>query len=187
MENIRVDAKKHTFTMDLSYSTEDVVYDKAPVSGTVTHEVVDWLTTIKPIKVQVKADNEKGYEWVKTGREATTFQRFLSKIGFDVKTPDVLHDMVFESDNRSPEYTDNPFRLFLGKQRATLTMVNLPAKRKVSILNEETGEVTNRFSNKTYRYSDGTTVKCWIPKSEFRRLIVETEKAYEEYVAPTQD
>lgn len=192
MENLRIDAKKCTFTMDLSY-VDDAGLQRRKVSGTVTLDLVRWLTIVKPIKVQVKADNEKGYEWIKTGREATSFQRYLSKIHFDTmaEAHDVLHEMTFESQNRSESYAENPFRLFLGKDRATLTLVNLPSKRKITVRDEESGEITNRYSNKTYRYNDGTVVKTWIPKSEFRRLIIETDIEREVYEAPqpepTQD
>lgn len=193
MENIRINAKNCTFTMELSYGTEDAGIEKLPVSGTVTLDLIRWLTVVKPIKVQVKADNEKGYEWIKSGREATTFQRYLSKINFETASQDhdVLHEMIFECHNRSESYAENPFRLFLGKDRATLTLVNLPSKKRITVRDEESGEITNRYSNKTYRYADGTVVKTWIPKSEFRRLILEMDIEREVYEAPqpepTQD
>lgn len=185
MENIFIDREKHSFTMDLKIGH---VSQPMTIGGSITSELWHWLYELKPEKVKVVADNEQGWEWIKTGKMYTTFQRYLKKAGFGSleDSEDVLSQLIFECDNNSPSYKDNPFRLFLGETRATLTLVNIPSKKTISVKDEVTGQVHTRFVNKIGTMPDGSKIKAFIRPEKYRRLVVQKTVQRELYVEPTQ-
>ena len=78
MSGLKINQKAFTFSLMLSGSMNGVIYSEpVEITGKVTVELMNWLTLVKDEKVQVKADNEKGFEWIKSGRRVTSFQRYL--------------------------------------------------------------------------------------------------------------
>ena len=83
MSGLKINQKAFTFSLMLSGSMNGVIYSEpVEITGKVTVELMNWLTLVKDEKVQVKADNEKGFEWIKSGRRVTSFQRYLEKAGW---------------------------------------------------------------------------------------------------------
>ena len=188
MSGLKINQKSFTFSMLLSMSANGVIYSEPiTITGKVTVELMNWLTLVKDEKVQVKADNEKGFEWIKSGRRVTSFQRYLEKAGWGsiVDSPNSLEDLIFESDNLSDNYISNPFRLVTRLDgTATLTMVNIPSKKRIETVNEETGEHTVRYTTKYGKFADGKSVRAFIHPSKYRRYTFEEITQREVYVAP---
>lgn len=188
MSGLKINQKSFTFSLMLSGSMNGVIYSEpVEITGKVTVELMNWLTLVKDEKVQVKADNEKGFEWIKSGRRVTSFQRYLEKAGWGsiVDSPNTLEDLVFECSNTSEDYIANPFRLVTRLNgTATLTMVNIPSKKRIETINEETGEHTIRYTTKYGTFKDGTAVKAFIHPTKYRRYTFEEITQREVYVAP---
>ena len=65
MSGLKINQKSFTFSLMLSGSMNGVIYSEpVEITGKVTVELMNWLTLVKDEKVQVKADNEKGFEWI---------------------------------------------------------------------------------------------------------------------------
>ena len=184
MSNIVINPDKYQFQMDLDITYDNGSLTSMYVTGSITRELHDWYCQMTPIKVQVKADNEKGYEWIKTGRECTRFEKFLKRCNLNFQTNDSLRELVFECRNDDPDYKENPFRLTMYENKNTLTLVNEPPKVRKATYDEHTGLVTERYFNKTF-IKDGVTIKSWVSKEYYKRLIMEVSKEYEPYVPPT--
>ena len=174
MSNLKINQKDFTFTVDLSLCHSDMCTVPQKITGKVTVEVMNWITLVQDEKIQVKADNPKGFEWIKTGKRITRFQQYLNKIGFTTLSDshDTLSELVFECHNNSENYLENPFRLITRLDgTASINMVNIPSKRRVETINEETGEHTIRYSTKYGTMADGKVVKAFIHPTKYRRFI----------------
>lgn len=184
MSNLKINQKDFTFTVDVALCYDDHSTLPQKVSGKVTVEVMNWITLVQDEKVQVKADNPKGFAWVKTGNRVTRFQQYLNKIGFTAlaNSHDTLSELVFECSNNSENYLDNPFRLITRLDgTASLNMVNIPSKRRVETVNEETGEHTIRYSTKYGTMADGKVVKAFIHPTKYRRFMFQETVQHEIY------
>jgi hypothetical protein len=149
------------------------------VEATITSELYNYLTLLRKDKIQVVADNERGFDWKDTGTSSTSFQRFLAKKGIEYKSG-ILPTLVFEGENTSTDYIENPFRLVrYANGNAVLTLVNLPSKSKKETVDVSTGEVKSFYSNKIGTLADGTKVKAFVRPEKYRRLVIQTTKEVE--------
>lgn len=174
LSNIVVNPKtrKATFTLGTKekgkrkFSTEQV-------EASITSELYNYLTLLRDEKIKIVADNEQGFEYVKTGVKSTSFQRFLAKKGIEFKSG-LLKELVFTSDNTSDQYLDNPFRVVLyDNGSAVMTLVNLPSKSSKETVDVNTGEIKTNWSNKIGTMADGKKVKAFIRPQKYRRLVIQ--------------
>lgn len=191
LENIRINSALCTFTANVSMSANGFVWSEPEkLSGKITLELKRWLTVVKDEKFKVKADNEKGFEYVASGRRLTSFQRFLEASGFGslADSPDMLSSLEFECHNLSENYLANPFRIVRRIDgNCTMTLVNLAPKKRIETLNEETGEHTIRYSTKYGKFSNGEVVKAFIATSNYKRFIFEEVVTRELYQEPAAE
>ena len=180
LSNIVVTPKERTATFTLETKTaKRKTFDKQIVTATITSELYNYLTLLKDDKVKVAANNQNGYEFIKTGTRSTSFQKFLAKKEI-AYAPGVLATLVFESENESADYLSNPFRLVMyANGNAVLTLVNLPSKSKKETVDPTTGEIKSFYSNKIGTLADGTRVKAFIRPEKYRRLVVQSTKEVE--------
>lgn len=179
MSNIRVLPKERKAIITLGTKEKGKrKFTEVEVEASITSELYDYLTVLKDDKVKVAADNEKGFEFIKTGTRSTSFQKFLAKKGIPF-AHGVLSTIVFESDNTSPDYLANPFRLVMFNDRAVLTLVNIPSKSRKEIVDISTGEVKTYYNQKYGSFADGTRVRAFIRPEKYRRLVVQSTKEVE--------
>lgn len=177
LTDVRINAETLRFVANIQLGTESGIWSvPEEISGTITVELKKWLTLIKDEKYKVKADNDRGFEYVKSGRRLTSFQRFLEKSGFEslASSPDMLSSLEFECSNTSENYMANPFRIVRRIDgKCTMTLVNLPSKKRVETVNEETGEHTVYYTTKYGKFASGEITKAFINPSKYRRFIYE--------------
>ena len=107
-----------------------------------------------------------------TGTVSTGYQRFMIKNGLDYGKP--LNAHTFSSENHSPEYAENPFRIsgYLPDGQATLALVNMPNLRKNvrhDPMNPGNPEVYYTYPK---RRDNGHILK--LPRKYYRRLEMKT-------------
>lgn len=153
-----------------------------PIEAFATKEVLEFFTQLSDDKVQVVADNEKGYEWIPTGNKSTGFQRLLRMRGVEY-TPGILQETIFESANDSQDRSLNPFRLFINEITGTntLSMVNVPAKTRMETIDPNTGEIVVSYKQRYGQMPDGRWTKVFYKKDAYRRLVVRKQEAVEVY------
>lgn len=180
LSNINVNPKERKVTFTLETKTEKrKTFDKQIVEASITSELYNYLTLLKDDKVKVAANNEKGYEYIKTGTKSTSFQKFLAKKEIAYKTG-ILSELVFESLNTSEDYLSNPFRLVrYSNGNSVLTLVNLPSKSKKDVVDIQTGEIKSFYSQKIGTLADGKRVKAFIMPAKYRRLVIQDTKEVE--------
>lgn len=184
MENVNINPTKGRFTLDLSLSADGIHYGEiTQVSGTITPQLREWYN--KPIKetVKVVADCGTGYEDVPTGKWSTGFQRYMLKTAFasEAFKENVIQDLLFESFNTSPDYKELPFRLFMGLDRNTLTLVNAENNVRREFV-DAAGEVTVKYEPKMATFADGRRVRAFIHPDNYQRLVFENQAEREIFV-----
>lgn len=190
MEDIKIDSKRCRFTLNLSLSNDGKTFGEVEmISGTITPELREWMSIPKPVMAMVVANNEAGYEKIHTGKSLTPAQRYLIKTGWESKAyePGAIESLTFTAHNTSDVYQDMPFRLFIGLDRCTLTLVNKPSRKQVKVYNEETATTEIKYKKKIGHFASGQATVAFIHKSEYRRLIIETTQVKEVYTIPHQD
>lgn len=175
--------KKATFFLSTREPGKKKWSAEKEVSAFMTKELIFWFTEYLDDKVKVVADNERGCEWIKTGKKSTGFQRFLAHKDIPFQ-PGILSEIVFECHNNSEDRSLNPFRVFIGKENATITLVNVPSKKRVEKIDPETGEVSVSYHQRYGKLASGVIVKSFYKKEAYRRLIIQQEKEVE--VAPQE-
>ena len=182
LSNIVVNPKERKVSLTLSTKEKGKrKFTDEQVEATITSELYNWLTLLKDDSLRVIANNERGYDFIKTGTRSTSFQRFLAKTNREFKAG-ILQTMVFECDNNSQSYPDNPFRLIrYANGSNTLTLVNLPSKKVKEIVDISTGEVKSIFSDKIGTLADGKKVKAFVRPEKYRRLVIQQTKEVEVY------
>ena len=175
MSNINIDFKQRKGSMVLGIKEAGKrKFSEENVNFTITSELYDYLVLLRDNKVKVAADNERGYDFIKTGTKSTSFQKFLAKIDKEFK-PGILQELVFETNNTSDDYCSCPFRLVkYAEGNAVLTLVNLVSKSKKDIIDPSTGEVKTFYSQKYGTLNDGTRVKAFVRPEKYRRFIQQT-------------
>lgn len=178
--NLVVDSLKKHFTMTVgTRAIGKRKFTEKQISGNITSDLADWFSLLRDEKVKVAADNEQGFEFIKTGRKLTNFQKYLTKRGIE-QTPNILNSLVFESPNDSQDYALNPFRLVVYTTgKCTLTLVNVASKKKVSHVDVNTGETTDKYYNRLFINKEGKAQKSFIIPQYFRRLMVQETKEIE--------
>lgn len=146
----------------------------------VTKELHEWFVVMTDDTIKVKADNERGFEYVKTGSKSTRFQKYLRKLDIEFQ-PGILKRLKITSSNTSDKYLENPFRLAMLRDNNILTLVNVPSKKRTEHVDLETGEITPSYKQKVGQLSSGTHVKAFIRPEKYRRLVVATIKEVEVY------
>lgn len=182
LSNIVVNPKERKATFTLATKEKGKKkFTEEVVTATITSELYNYLTLLRKDKIQVVANNERGFKWIDAGTSSTSFQRFLTKKGIEYKSG-VLSTLIFESANTSTDYIENPFRLVrYANGTAVLTLVNLPSKSKKETVDVSTGEIKAFYSNKIGTLADGTRVKAFIRPEKYRRLVVQTTTEVEVY------
>ena len=148
----------------------------APVAGTITPELKDWLTKVFAEKVTVMNGDKK--EMRETGKNTTGFEIFLSRIETEFK-PGILSTLAFHSDNDSEDYYANPFKLIVLNDKAILTLVNVAPKQKEMKFNPETGRTDIHYSQRYFKVGDDQYRKSYVPKKNYCRLVLQQDKVME--------
>lgn len=175
LSNLEIDLKSKKFSLDLGTKTKrQKKFRLEKVSGNITNELYSYLTRMTDVKVPVKDGEE--VKWIKTGRQATLFQKFLAKKGVDFY-PGILKDMTFECSNTSDKYAENPFRLVMLGENNVLTLVNIPSKSKTTVLNQD-GTTSTYYKVKKGTFN-GKTMRAFIRPDRYRRLVIKTTKEVE--------
>lgn len=177
---IEIDAIKKHFSMYVETKTKaQRKFTGKMVSGNITPELAEYFSLLKDEKVKVAADNEAGFEFIKTGHRLTNFQKYLKKSGIEYSA-NILKELVFESHNTSEDYKSNPFRLVIYTTgNATLTLVNISSKKKVSYVDTATGAVTDKYYHRLYTDASGKTRRSFVIPKNYRRLMVQVAKEVE--------
>lgn len=130
-------------------------------SARLTVYAMNWLTQARRTK-----DADGNY----TAETITNFQRFLDKT--EEHGERLLQDIVFESLNGSPEYSENPFSIRFNKQHdvATIELVNMPYQIPVIRTNPMTREEEVVKYHYPRRKDNGYILK--LPKEYYKRIIV---------------
>ena len=115
--NFVVNLKKRTITLDVRTRKINGKRWRKPQSITakMTYELYGWLTNRR-----INLNNNK----------VTGFQKYLDTRGIDF-VPGILNKMVFESNNLSEVYAENPFKLLCYDDGAySITLVHIKSKVK---------------------------------------------------------
>lgn len=115
--NIVVNLKKRTITLDVrTRKIGGKRWRKAQsITAKMTYELYGWLTNRR-----INLNNNK----------VTGFQKYLDTRGIDF-VPGILNKMVFESNNLSEVYAENPFKLLCYDDGAySITLVHIKSKVK---------------------------------------------------------
>ena len=115
--NIVVNLKKRTITLDVR--TRKIGGKRwrkdQSITAKMTYELYGWLTNRR-----INLNNNK----------VTGFQKYLDTRGIDF-VPGILNKMVFESNNLSEVYAENPFKLLCYDDGAySITLVHIKSKVK---------------------------------------------------------
>lgn len=165
---IKVNITDYTFQLVLGIKTKrQRKFREELVEGQISKELRKWLCEMFD-EVETR-ETEQGTVRVKTGARTTSFQLFLRKQGIEFR-PGILNEMVFESDNTSENYAENPFKMIRyinGKN--TLTLVNVGVKKSVGITDPNTGEIRERWRQKFVKLGERYT-PAFFGKKSFVRL-----------------
>ena len=115
--NIVVNLKKRTITLDVrTRKIGGKRWRKAQsITAKMTYELYGWLTNRR-----INLNNNK----------VTGFQKYLDTRGIEF-VPGILNKMVFESNNLSEVYAENPFKLLCYDDGAySITLVHIKSKVK---------------------------------------------------------
>ena len=94
--NLVVDSLKKHFSMTVgTRAAGKRKFTEKEISGNITADLADWFSLPRDEKVKVAADNEQGFEFIKTGRKLTNLQKYMMKRGID-EVPNILNQLVFE-------------------------------------------------------------------------------------------
>lgn len=174
---VAIDTAKCTFSMKYAFvpkGKRKVNY--APVVGTITPELKEWLTKVFPEKVTVMNGDQK--EMRETGVNTTGFQIFLKRINKQF-APGILRTLEFHSDNHSEDYYLNPFKLIVLNDKSVLSLVNVAPKKKESSFNPETGKTDIHYSQRYFKVGEDQYRKSYVPKKNYCRLILQQDKVME--------
>lgn len=165
---IKVNITDYTFQLVLGTKTKrQRIYREETVQGAISKELRKWLCEMFDERETI--ETEEGTVSVKTGKRTTGFQNFLNKQGIEFK-PGVLKEMVFQSDNKSDNYSENPFKMIRyinGKN--TLTLVNVGVKQSVGTTDPNTGEIKERWKQTFVKIGERYT-PAFFGKKSFIRL-----------------
>jgi hypothetical protein len=175
MSNIYIDPKKNTFSAEVSVKVDKKKAVSQVITGKISQELKGWLINKdKAISIEVEDINsETGTSWLKTGEFTTGFRKYLAKIDMEF-VPGILSTIIFKSDNNSPDYLQNPFRICLMEDYAVMTLVNVPPKARKVYEDPNTGKEDVRYSQKigTLNTERGAVkIKAFIKKAEYRRFV----------------
>lgn len=175
LSNIVVDCYAKHFTATIGFKAKGKrKFNYKAISGTITRDIAAYFSELRDETIKVEAINEQGFILQKTGRKLTNFQRYLAKRDIDITLP--LDTMVFEDDNYSDTYPQNPFKVVTYLSgKITLSLINIKSKVVKSTIDPVTGVVTDRFYNPTYIDKNGVTRKSYVSPNFYRRLIIEEE------------
>ena len=115
--NLSVSLKNKTITLDVRTRKLNGKRWRKPqtITAKMTYELYGWLTDKR-----INLNNQK----------VTGFQKYLDNRGIEF-TPGILSQMVFESDNLSEIYSENPFKLLCYDDGAySITLVHIKSKVK---------------------------------------------------------
>ena len=185
ISNLKVNIKDFTFQLTLgTKAKKQRNFREEVITGKITVELNDWLSKTFKERIKVAEDSEQGYKYQETGNLTTGFKTFLSKIGKEFK-PGILSEMVFESDNKSESYQDNPFKIIkYANGHCTFTLVNIGTKRVVTTEDPMTGEVTQHWKQKFVKLGE-RVVPEFFNKKNYIRLKVEQFIQATQYQEPT--
>lgn len=170
--------RKATFTLSTKAPRARKWTDEV-VTSTITAELYNYLALMRDDQVKVAANNERGFDFVKTGTRSTSFMRYLKKREIEF-TSGILSTLVFECNNTSDVYIDNPFRLVrYAEGNSVLTLVNVQSKSRKEIIDVETGDITTTYSTRYGQLKNGQVVKAFIMPNNYRRLVVQTTREVE--------
>lgn len=183
LSNITINPKQRKATLTLGTKAKGKrKFNENIVEVSITSELYNWFCKLTDNKVKVAANvteqNPDGFQFIKTGSKSTGFQKFLQKIGKEF-TPGILKSMVFTSTNTSTNYQENPFRIVMFEDRAIMTLVNIPSKKRTDVVDITTGEIKSFYSQKYGKFADGTTTKAFVRPEKYRRLVVKTQQEVE--------
>lgn len=169
--NIQVNIQTNDFTLDLGFKAKgkkSFVYET--VNGKITYELKRYLTLLSPIKEKVPAHNERGYDFIETNKMATNFQKYLMKRNIEYK-PNILQEMIFESENSSDEYYPFPFKLVqYSSGHCTLTLINIASKKQEQFCDPVTGEIKTIHTQRTF-IKDGKVNNFYLTPASYRRYV----------------
>lgn len=179
--NLLVNVKDFTFQLTLGTKTNrQRNFREEVVTGKISTDLQDWLTQTFKERIKVEDDSELGYKYMDTGNLLTGFKVFLSKQGIEFK-PGILKDMVFESDNKSESYQENPFKIIRYLDgHVTLTLVNIGTKKVVTIEDPTTGESKQMWKQSFTKLGD-RYVPNFFSKKNFVRLKVQQTQEVKEF------
>lgn len=178
--NVTINPEERTASFTLSTKAKRArKWTEEQITSTITAELYNYLTLMRDDQVKVPANNERGYDLIKTGTKSTSFMRYLKRREMEFASG-VLKSMVFECDNTSEDYYSNPFRLVRYVEgNSVLTLVNVQSKSRKETVDVETGEVSVKYATRYGQLKDGTTVKAFIMPKNYRRLVVQENKEVE--------
>ena len=155
-------------------------FTERDVTAIVELQVIKWFTVAKPEIIKVAADNEQGFIMQKTGRSLTNFEKYLNHRGIEF-TPNILKSLVFEDNNDSEDYYNNPFKVIETPKGFVLTNVQIKPKVKTEYVNPNDGTITTKYKNPTYKDANGKTRISTFSKQYYRRYGVQVIKEVEVY------
>ena len=181
MSNILIDIKNCTFSMTIGIKQgRQKLYREETISGKLNLEVKKWLTQMTPVKIQVPANNEQGYQWIDSGNKMTGFQKFLNKKGIEFK-PGILNELSFESNNNSENYADNPFKIIrYANGNVSLTLVNIAPVKVVETADPTTGEIKTNYKQKFIKIGESYR-EAFVSKKFFVRYMIQEIKEVVQY------
>ena len=179
--NLLVNVKDFTFQLTLGTKTKKQRnFREEVVTGKISVDLHDWLTQTFKERIKVADDSEIGYKYMETGKLLTGFKAFLAKQGIEFQ-PGILKDMIFESDNKSESYQENPFKIIRYLDgHVTLTLVNIGTKKVVTVEDPETGIATQMWIQSFTKLGE-RYVPNFFSKKGFVRLKVEETKDVQEF------
>ena len=171
--NIKVDVKNWTFEVTLGTKTKkQKLFREEVVTGKVSRELYKWLTEAFKERIKVEDQSEQGYYYAETGNLLTGFKSYLAKKNIEFK-PGILNQLVFESDNKSDSYADNPFKLIkYADGKASLTLVNVGVKKAIIEEDPNTGESKSYWKQTFVKMGDRITPQ-FFNKKHYIRLRIE--------------
>ncbi len=181
--NIVVDIAKCTFELNVShqFKGKNKIHTQN-VSGTITPELRDWLSTVKPEKVRT-VGKDGVVSFPETGVSSTGFQKFLKRTDREF-VPGILSSTIFTSENNSEDYYQNPFKLIMLNERNILTLVNIATKKRTETSDPMTGKKTVHYTQRFFKNGNDEVQKSFTTKKNYFRLILQQDQTVE--VSPEQ-
>lgn len=174
VSNVLINIKKCTFSLTLAFKPKGT--RKKPqletIEGTITPELLQWLTRMHEEKVKVIIDEKEVLK--PTGKYLTGFQKFLIKKEIEFK-PGILNEMTFTCDNKEEDYYLNPFKIIKTNDKNILSLITVPAKERVFSFDHESGKERVTYKRKTYVDENGNTQFQRMSKKSYVRLIVQED------------